>query len=332
MVCAIVVCALCVNIGAFCVHWRRLCPIWFRVIVWCSPRLSKYAGYLPGSWFCVVVCGSAIPCSGIFHGDTRQSLHHVTCIRDIVPGSGNCSECRWQLLYHGNDTCTWLWRTSLLQAKGVDDHPWGRITNCHNARGCPDLFNRVYNHFFPSPLHVPAPFEADALDINGFLFTVDAPSSVGSNNFDSFHKQSDTQLLPTSHEPPTNKQKIPKRRYLSPPFPISKYVSFQFLICQSMCDFFFFFLKFWHVLILEALKPGLNRKGSTTSTPGGAYIRHAFVLTNIMDFPATSYDVLILQGLKWSPSGCFFGILRIYFLWCLFTGLGWFGAHFKKIR
>jgi hypothetical protein len=68
--------------------------------------------------------------------------------------------------------------------------------------------------FSPTPLHAPAPVEADALDINGTPFTVDAPSSGGSNNFHSFHEQSDTQLLPTSHEPPTKKPKISKRRYL----------------------------------------------------------------------------------------------------------------------
>jgi hypothetical protein len=67
--------------------------------------------------------------------------------------------------------------------------------------------------FSPTPPHVPAPFEADALDIN----VVDASSSGGSNNFDGFHEQSDTQLLPTSHEPPTKKQKFPKRRYLLNP-------------------------------------------------------------------------------------------------------------------
>jgi hypothetical protein len=56
--------------------------------------------------------------------------------------------------------------------------------------------------FSPIPLHAPAPVEADALDINGTSFTVDSPSSGGSNSFDSFYEQSDTQLLPTSHEPP----------------------------------------------------------------------------------------------------------------------------------
>jgi hypothetical protein len=71
--------------------------------------------------------------------------------------------------------------------------------------------------FSPIPLHAPAPVEADALDINGTPFTVDAPSSGGSNNFHSFHEQSDTQLLPTSHEPPTKKPKISKRRYLRNP-------------------------------------------------------------------------------------------------------------------
>jgi hypothetical protein len=73
--------------------------------------------------------------------------------------------------------------------------------------------------FSPTPLHVPAPFEANALDISGSPFTVDAPSSGGSNSLDGFHEQSDTQLLPTSHEPPTKKRKIPKRRYLLNPKP-----------------------------------------------------------------------------------------------------------------
>ena len=62
----------------------------------------------------------------------------------------------------------------------------------------------------PTPLHVHPPFEADASDISGSPFIVDAPSRGGSNNFDCFHEQSDKQLLPTSHEPPTKKRKNPK--------------------------------------------------------------------------------------------------------------------------
>ena len=54
---------------------------------------------------------------------------------------------------------------------------------------------RLQPVFFPTPLHVHAPFEAHALDISGSPFTVDAPSSGDSNNFDGFHEQSDTQLL-----------------------------------------------------------------------------------------------------------------------------------------
>ena len=57
--------------------------------------------------------------------------------------------------------------------------------------------------FSPTPLHVPPTFEADALYISGSPFIVDAPSSGGRNNSNGFHEQSDIQLLPTSHEPPT---------------------------------------------------------------------------------------------------------------------------------
>jgi hypothetical protein len=67
--------------------------------------------------------------------------------------------------------------------------------------------------FFSTSLHASAPFEIDAFDINEIPFTVNSSSSGGSNNFDSFHEQSDTQLLPTLHEPMTKKRKIPKRRY-----------------------------------------------------------------------------------------------------------------------
>ena len=80
----------------------------------------------------------------------------------------------------------------------------------------------------PTPSHVPAPFEADALDIRGSPLTVDAPSSGGSNSFDCFQEQLDTQLLPTWHEPPTKKRKIPKRRYVLTP------------TCRAMCDIFCF--------------------------------------------------------------------------------------------
>jgi hypothetical protein len=70
--------------------------------------------------------------------------------------------------------------------------------------------------FSPTPLHAHAPIEADALNINGTPFTVDAPSSGGSNSFDSFYEQSDTQLLPTSHEPPPLPVEAPPEN-LKPP-------------------------------------------------------------------------------------------------------------------
>jgi hypothetical protein len=70
--------------------------------------------------------------------------------------------------------------------------------------------------FSPTSMPIPAPFQLEDVDINGSPFIIDAPSSDGSNNFDGFHEQSDTQLLPTSHEPPTKKQKFLKKMYLNP--------------------------------------------------------------------------------------------------------------------
>ena len=126
-----------------CVHWRRyLYPIWVYVIVWCSPRPCTSPGYLGvGFMWSHVDLRSPAP----------EFVHNITCIRGIVPCSGSSSEGRWQLLYQGNDTCIWFWKTSLLQTEGIDDHPWGRIINCRNGRGCPDLFNRVCNHFISHP-------------------------------------------------------------------------------------------------------------------------------------------------------------------------------------
>ena len=69
---------------------------------------------------------------------------------------------------------------------------------------------------FPTSLPQPAPFQPDDVDIHVSPFTIIAPSSGGSNNFDGFHEQLDTQLLPTSHEPPTNSQKNLKKMYLNP--------------------------------------------------------------------------------------------------------------------
>ena len=145
--------------------------------------------------------------------------------------------------------------------------------------------------FSPTPLHIHALFEADALDISGSPFTVDAPSSGGSNNFDGFYEQSDTQLLPTSHEPPINKRKFPKRRCLLNP--------------QSMCDIFSFssfdvysFLRaFW---VEARLRPPTGTSTGRAPLPLplhggfilGSHARHARVLTNIMGFTATSYVVL----------------------------------------
>jgi hypothetical protein len=71
-------------------------------------------------------------------------------------------------------------------------------------------------NFSPTPMPIPVPFQHDDVDMNGSPFTIDAPSSGGSNNLDGFHKQSYTQLLPTSHELPMKKQKNLKRRYLNP--------------------------------------------------------------------------------------------------------------------
>ena len=68
----------------------------------------------------------------------------------------------------------------------------------------------------PTPLPQPTPFQPDDVDIHRFPFIINAPSSGGSSSFDGFYEQSYIQLLPTSHEPPMKKQRIPKRRYLNP--------------------------------------------------------------------------------------------------------------------
>ena len=96
----------------------------------------------------IVAFASIDPCSGAYDC-TWQILHHGTCIRGLVPCSGGSHECKCELLHHG--TCIRFCKTS-LQAEGVDDHPWGRIINCRNARGCADLINRVCRGFFSHPI------------------------------------------------------------------------------------------------------------------------------------------------------------------------------------
>ena len=130
--------------------------------------------------------------------------------RTSSPAPAVCSECRWQLLYHDNGTCIWLWKTFLLQAESVDDHPWRELSTAA-MQEVVQISSTVFATIFsPTPLHVHAPFEADALDISRSPFTVDAPSSGGSNNFDGFHEQSDIQLLPTSREPTKKLKKFRK--------------------------------------------------------------------------------------------------------------------------
>ena len=146
----------------------------------------------------MVACGSAIPCSDVSHGDIYQSLHHVTYTWGIVPCSSSCSTMAMAPTSGSEKRPSFKQRVLMIT-------PGGELSTAIMHEVVQISSTASATIFSPTPLHVHAPFEADALDINGSPFIVDVPSSGGSNSSDGLHEQSDTQLLPTSHEPSTKK-------------------------------------------------------------------------------------------------------------------------------
>ena len=127
------------------------------------------------------------------------TFHAPALVIRALVSAANCSTMAWFCI-----------KTSLFYAEGVD-RPWGKLLTAAMQEIMVNKSSACAGYFSSTPMPILALFQPDDVDI-----TIDASSSGGSNNFDGVHEQPNTQLLPTSHKPPTKKQKISKKKVPKP--------------------------------------------------------------------------------------------------------------------